>query len=130
MRRVRRERIHGVRAIRVGNLFDEGNVFRIENGLRRGDLSPKPFQFKAFSTLPTRISIALSMSTRRSSFLLSSAGRGGTVDEVAVALIVVVESGTSTMVAVGAAGAGVTTEAETLVLRIWLVRRERQTLLQ
>ena len=36
-----------MRAVRVGNLLDEGNVFRIENGLRRGDLLPKPFQFKS-----------------------------------------------------------------------------------
>ena len=34
MRGVRGERIHGVRAVRVGNLLDEGNMFELRAGLR------------------------------------------------------------------------------------------------
>ena len=73
-----------MRAVRVRNLLDEGNVFKLRVGLRRGDYSPKPSQFKDCSMLLRCFSIEVSMPMRRSNFLSLSAGRGGTAGGVVV----------------------------------------------
>ena len=125
MRRVRRERVHRAGAVRVGNLLDEGNMLYLRAGLRGGDHSPKPSQFKDCSTLPRRFSIEVIMPTRRSNFLSLSAGRGGTAGVVVVVAETVAmgTSVTSTIDEVEATGiGGAMTVAVTDRRGVWPVR--------